>query len=114
MGYPMLIVSIILGVSFFLIGLVLKFFPSKNRGTGYGYRTFRSISDGKLWREGNRFSGKFLLYGSPLSLIICFGINFVFNSMLNVVLQSSVWLILLLLMFITTEKRLKEVDKEPV
>lgn len=110
----MLIVSIVLGVSIFLMGLILKFFPSKNRENGYGYRTFRSISDERLWKEGNGSSGKFLLYGSPLCLIICFGINYSFSSVLNVILQSIVWFILLLSMFIFTEKRLKRVDRNLV
>ncbi|MDY0410567.1 SdpI family protein [Virgibacillus soli] len=108
----MLILSAILGVSFFLIGCILKFFPSRNKDTGYGYRTSRSISDEELWKKGNGFSGKFLLYGSPLGLIICFGINFVSDSVLNVILQSVVWFIFLLSMFMMTEKKLEELEKE--
>lgn len=72
----MLTVSFVLSVSFLIIGLVLKFFSSKNRETGYGYRTNPSISNEKSWKEGNGFSGRFLLYGSLLGIIICIGINY--------------------------------------
>jgi len=107
----MVIISIILGVSLLLLGAVLTFFPSRNKENGYGYRTFRSTSDEKLWEEGNRLSGKVLLYGSPLGLMICLGINIFFNSMLNVMLQFFIWFILLMSMFIMTEKRLIEVER---
>ena len=106
----MLIISIILGVSFFIIGVILKFFPSKKREAGYGYRTYQSVSNQDSWKEGNEFSGRFLLYGSLLGMIICILVNYYFNSVLNIIIQSVVWCVIVVLMIIRTEKRLKAIE----
>ncbi|MEG2935790.1 MAG: SdpI family protein [Clostridium sp.] len=62
--------SIILGVIFMAFGLWLMVYPPKHRNYVIGYRSPISMSCEEAWIEGNRFSGKLLLIGGVIFVII--------------------------------------------
>ncbi len=57
----MLIILTSLGVGFFLVGVLLVFFPPKKINGLYGYRTSRSMQSQEAWDFSQKYSTKIML-----------------------------------------------------
>lgn len=62
--------SITLGTIFMVFGLWLKVYPPKQINHIFGYRSPLSKSSKEAWIEGNKFSGKLLLVGGVIIMIL--------------------------------------------
>lgn len=95
----------------FLFSIVFYFFPAKKINSFYGYRTFRTMQNQKIWDFANvYFNKQFLLY-SGISFLGAFALAFI-NPKLS--WQPMVLLVLCLAVSVVkTEQELnKFFDKE--
>lgn len=72
--------DILAGIIFLLMGLLIKFFPPKNRRKIYGYRSFLSTRNDDTWEEANRFAGKHSLRIAYVLLGIGIAIGILFKT----------------------------------
>ncbi|MBT2572397.1 SdpI family protein [Bacillus sp. ISL-51] len=54
-------VGFIGGMLMAVAGILAKCFPPRSINSVYGYRTRRSMSNGRQWQEGNRFSASLMI-----------------------------------------------------
>ena len=101
----------VIGGLFIFAGTVLKTFPPKSRRL-YGYRTPLSLKSEQNWKEGNKLSAKLLILSGCLILLIDFILLMSFPSKIavRVIVCLLLMIILSILMFVITEKKLKEID----
>ncbi len=104
----MLIILTSMGVGFFLVGVLLVFFPPKTINGLYGYRTSRSMQSQEAWDFSQKYSSKIMLI---LGIIYTsLGILSIFLPRIEEITASliSIGIILLgvFIMFFKTEKEL--------
>lgn len=58
---PALIIPLLVGILFILIGCILNFFPPKKINRYYGYRTPRAMKSKERWDFAQRFSARELI-----------------------------------------------------
>ncbi|MBY8914348.1 SdpI family protein [Bacillus sp. YC2] len=107
-------VGFIGGILMAAAGILVKCFPPKSLNSVYGYRTRRSMSNGRQWKEGNHFSA---------SLMIIFGLfaaaagvasdRFIsINQPFSLILQITYLAAACALTMAMTERRLKNMGGE--
>ncbi|MCQ6264803.1 SdpI family protein [Fictibacillus sp. WQ 8-8] len=107
-----LLFSLLIGVIFVLAGLFMKVKPPAKINPLYGYRTFRSMKNEKLWNEANTYcAGLMIKYGVAMAV---FGVVFsllIKNELAGVFATMGVMLLFIVLLFVKVEKRLKEIGQ---
>jgi len=102
---PMILLPLVLGLIFFIIGWIHLKFPPKKINHTYGYRTKSSMQSQEIWEFAQQFSAKEMIKGGFFFLILA-GLGTMVE--LNEILGTSLMLILLIgfaiLMFNRTEK----------
>ncbi len=107
----------LIGIIFYLIGVIMQRFPPKKIVALYGYRTNASMKNQQTWDEANRFSARWMAsYGIS---IFVFGIilTLIVNTFVTPAKTQSLILgialfisgiVSALLILIVTEKHLKK------
>ncbi|WP_047153211.1 SdpI family protein [Aneurinibacillus tyrosinisolvens] len=105
-------ISVLIGIIFILSGLLLKYKPPRSINAIYGYRTFRSMKNTKLWREGNRYSAEIMVKYGYFFMIIGSLFSVIFKqASVTLLFIMGLMLVLIICMFVRVEKRLKQLDK---
>ena len=104
--------EMVIGGLFIFTEAVLKFFPPKSRSL-YGYRTPLSLKSERNWKESNKLSAKLFILSGCLNVLIDFMLLISFPSKIAVRVIVSLLLMIISSIFIivTTEKKLKEIDR---
>jgi uncharacterized membrane protein len=104
--------EMVIGGFFILAGAVLKIFPPRSRNL-YGYRTPLSLKSERNWKEGNKLSAKLFILGGCLNILIDFMLLMSMPSKIAIRVLVSLLLMIIssIYIIVTTEKRLKEIDR---
>ncbi|MED2970775.1 SdpI family protein [Fictibacillus sp. B-59209] len=107
-----LLFSLLIGVIFVLAGIIMKVKPPTKINPLYGYRTFRSMKNEKLWNEANTYSaGLMMKYGAAMAVIGGVLSLLIKNEQAGVFATMGVMLLFIILLFVKVEKWLKEIDR---
>ena len=82
-----LLMNLLIGLIFFVTGLITHFFPPKKINQLYGYRTPRSMKNQHNWDVAQRFSTKKMIQGSLVLILISF-----FKIFFNPTETTEVWI----------------------
>lgn len=101
--------SFFLGLLFMVFGLLLYYFPPKNRNIIYGYRTQSSLKTPESWAFSQPYAGLRMLVGGAVTMILSIAIH-VGDFRDNFELTAEIILVvgLILYVFITTEAAIKK------
>jgi uncharacterized membrane protein len=103
-----LLIYIILGSTFLLAGLALKFFPPKKINSLYGYRTTLSMTDQKYWDFSQRYSGRLSIALSLIMFVIGISLKLLdINIITALIICVIVTLTTGFLIIFLTEKAIK-------
>lgn len=104
--------SVLIGIIFILTGLLLKHKPPKNINALFGYRTPRSMKNIDLWKEANKYSAEIMIKYGVIMILLGSLISLLFKQYLVAIfLVIGLMLLLIIIMIIRVEKRLKQLDK---
>lgn len=102
---PMILLPLLLGPIFFIVGLIQLKFPPKKINHTYGYRTKNSMKSQEIWEFAQQYSAKEMIKGG-LCFTFLAGIGTVVK--LNEILSTGLVLVLLIgfmiIQFNRTEK----------
>lgn len=102
---PMILAPLVLGLIFFIVGLIQLKFPPKKINHTYGYRTKSSMQSQEIWEFAQQFSAKEMIKGGVFFFLLA-GIGIVVK--LNEILSTSIMLVVLIgfmiFIFSRTEK----------
>lgn len=103
-----LLIYIILGTTFLLAGLALRFFPPKNINALYGYRTTLSMSNQNYWDFSQRYSGRLLIVQGLIILAIGFLFKLLDINVRTAVITCLIIMVTtVILIFFLTQKAIK-------
>lgn len=105
---PLANITLFGGFLFVLVGMIMTKFPPKKINYLYGYRTKSSMKNQESWDFAQKFSSfKMIQYGLFLSFscVLAFITNF--NNFINMLLGLGLLILLVVMLFLTTEKALK-------
>ncbi|WP_240420561.1 SdpI family protein [Paenibacillus periandrae] len=106
--------ALLIGVIFILSGQLLKRKPPKNINAIYGYRTSRSMKNLDLWNEANQYSSKIMINNGYVMIVagclvgMGLGVKYQVAAIFSIM---GMMLLLIIMMFIQVERRLKQLDK---
>ena len=106
---PMILLPLVLGPIFFIVGLILLKFPPKKINHIYGYRTKRSMQNQEIWDFAQQFSAKEMIKGGILfTLLAGVGKVVVLNEILGISLMLVLLIGFMILLFNRTEKAISK------
>ncbi|WP_214072264.1 SdpI family protein [Mucilaginibacter sp. dw_454] len=73
----------LLGIIFFLIGLIMYKFPPKKINKWYGYRTDSSMKNQQTWDEANRYSALLMAKTGLIVIVIGIAITTIVNCLIS-------------------------------
>ncbi|PEG12528.1 hypothetical protein COO04_30490 [Bacillus toyonensis] len=104
-------VSLLIGIIFILISLLLKKRTPTDINAIYGYRTTRSMKNMKLWEAGNKYSAEIMTQNGFIIIILGSIISLFFNSPSTAILLiMGSMLLLIISMIIRVENKLKKLE----
>ena len=106
-----LLMNLLIGLIFFVTGLITHFFPPKKINQLYGYRTPRSMKNQHNWDVAQQFSTKKMMQGSLVLMGSSF-LKMVFNITETVELWIEVVSTIGVVVYVlyTTEIQLKKTE----
>lgn len=106
--------SILAGLLFFSMGMLIRRFPPKTIKTWYGYRTFLSTQNKEMWDCANRYAAYFSRRAGLVLLLIGLMFGFIFDKQTDIFLYLTIGpvIIVALLMAGYTEWYLHETFDE--
>lgn len=107
----------LIGIIFYMAGIIMQRFPPKKINSLYGYRTISSMKNQQTWDEANRFSARWMvgcgmlvfIFGVVLTMVVYIYIEPAKTR--SLILAASLLLSAIvpaILVLIITEKHLKE------
>ena len=109
----LVLLPFLVGTTFLLVGFLMKKRPPKTINHLYGYRTKRSMKDQKTWDFAQQYSAKEMIQaGLYLLAVSIIGWFIHLPEMVTYPLGISIMVVLMILMFVRTEKALKEIEKK--
>jgi uncharacterized membrane protein len=102
-------IPFVLGVIFFVIGVIFYFFPPKKINYIYGYRTSTSMESQEKWDFSQKYSAIKMIQGS-FFLFAVSGLGLLFSLTPNqqVIIGIAALIIHIIGMFYLTEKAIKK------
>lgn len=101
--------SITLATIFMVFGLWLKVYPPKHRNHVFGYRSPLSKRSEEAWIEGNKFSGKLLLVGGFIIMILTLICKYIFpNNHIAMAALQIITVVIMIGSIIWTEMHLRK------
>ncbi len=70
----------LIGIIFFIIGVITQRFPPKHINSLYGYRTSSSMKNQQTWDEANRFSARWMTGCGIVLFIIGIALMLIVNT----------------------------------
>ena len=67
---PLFWIHLLLGPFVLVLVILFRLFPPKKINYLYGYRTPRSMRSQEAWDEGNRYSGKWLVWAATGTCLV--------------------------------------------
>ncbi len=109
----LVLLPFIVGTTFLMVGLLIKKKPPKQINPIYGYRTKRSMKDQKSWDFAQRHSAK-EMSNAGLYLLVFSILGYFIKVPQNISYPVGIGIMLILMvnMFIRTEKALKASQSE--
>jgi len=109
----LVLLPLILGITFLMVSLLMKKKPPKKINPIYGYRTKRSMKDQKSWDFAQQHSAKEMSNaGLYLLIVSLLGYFIKVPQNLSYPIGMGIMLILMVNMFLQTEKALKSRQTE--
>ncbi len=101
-------ISYVLSVNglLFLMSIVFYYFPPKKINKLYGYRTYRTMSNDRIWKEANSTFNLSLLKFSGIGFAAAMLIAFVLPGLIQSWVPMLILSITLIVSIYTTEKTL--------
>lgn len=103
--------SILIGIIFILVALILQKNPPTDINAAYGYRTKRSMKNKELWDAGNKYSAEVMKQNGFIMMLIGSVISILFRYPHTTVAIMVVMLLLIIRLFIRVEKKLKVLEQ---
>ena len=105
---PLFVIPISVGIIFIIAGYVMLKFPPKKINMLYGYRTISSMKNKERWNFAQLYSSKLMInLGLLLALSSVLGLFIKFNQGMNVIIGLGMMFIIVIILFIKTEKAIK-------
>jgi len=96
-----------------IISLLFHLFPPKKSNSFYGYKTYRTQQNQKIWDDANSYFNKILLKYSIVSFLVAVALVFVNPNFMNSWFPMGILFFTVLVCIISTEQYLnKYYDKE--
>ena len=106
---PLFLISATTGIIFIVTSIVISKYPPKKINSIYGYRTRSSMKSKERWDFAQIYSTDLLYkYGASLTFIGILGYFTSFPIVTSTILSLVIMTASLLLLFIKTEKAIKE------
>lgn len=106
---PLFIIPVLTGLIFIIAGFIQYKFPPKKINNLYGYRTARSMRNQASWEFAQLYSSKLLMkLGVLLALSGFIGLIYKPNETLGSVLGLGLMILVVIVLVMKVEKRLKE------
>ena len=107
---PIVIVPLLVGLIFIIMGFITLKFPPKKINHLYGYRTKSSMKSQERWDFAQRYSAKEMIkWGSLYLLTALLGFLPIFKGVLiSTIVAMSTLIVLVVLLFNGTEKAIAE------
>ncbi|MHA7941947.1 SdpI family protein [Formosa sp. 3Alg 14/1] len=97
------------GLIFIVVGIIMYKFPPKKINGIYGYRTSNSMKSQERWDFAQIYSSKQMMkYGGLLSLSGIIGLFFQPSEKTSTVLGLGFMILMVILLLVKVEKKLKE------
>lgn len=108
MSNPLFLIPALTGGIFFLVGLIMKYFPPKEINGLYGYRTNRSMKNKTAWDFAQKYAAaQMLVFGTLLMLFSVLGFYFTLGEETALVIGLGEMLLATLIMIARVEHKLK-------
>ncbi|EJP85790.1 MULTISPECIES: SdpI family protein [Bacillus] len=105
-------VSLLIGIIFILVSILMKKKPPLDVNLMYGYRTKRSMKNKKLWDAGNRYSAEIMIQNGYLIIVLGTIISLVFkNPSTSILLIMGAMILLIISMIVRVENKLKKIER---
>ncbi|MGF9768700.1 SdpI family protein [Bacillus albus] len=103
--------SILIGIIFIFVAIILQKNPPTDINAAYGYRTKRSMKNKELWDAGNRYSTEVMKQNGFIMMFIGSVISILFRYSHTMIAIMIVMLLLIIRLFIRVESRLKILEQ---
>lgn len=108
MSNPLFLIPALTGGIFFLVGLIMKYFPPQEINGLYGYRTNRSMKNKTAWDFAQKYAAaQMLVFGILLMLFSVLGFYFTLGEETALVIGLGEMLLATLIMIARVEHKLK-------
>ena len=108
----LVLLPFLVGTTFLLVGFLMKKRPPKTINHLYGYRTKRSMKNQESWDFAQKYSAQEMVQaGFYLLAVSIIGWFIKLPEMVTYPLGIGIIVVLMILMFVRTEKVLKEINK---
>lgn len=104
MGMPFLT-----GFIFFLVALIMYYYPPKNINSLYGYRTSSSMKSQEIWDFSQRFSSLRMIEGGLFLIVFSFlKLAFSFSVAIEMTISTTALILVVIYLLLTTELAIKK------
>lgn len=112
-----ILTSCVLGLTFIIIGLILRVYPPEHINNSVGYITPFAMKNKDTWYESNRFSGSMLLISGIIFIPLSILIRYLYSNNLTLSMKISLFALFIIIMIsiLFTEIHLRKIfDKNGV
>ena len=104
-----LLIPILTGTIFIIIGLIMLKFPPKKINGLYGYRTSSSMKDQERWDFAQNYSAKEIIkLGGLLMLSSLIGLFYKFKESIAIILGVGLLITMVVILLIRVERAIKK------
>lgn len=105
---PLILVPLLVGPIFIIVGVIMTIFPPKNINMLYGYRTQRSMKNQERWDFAQKYSANQIIkLGTLLLFTTVIGLLFNPSENLGTTIAIGIMIAIIVLLFIRVEKAIK-------
>ncbi|MFA6276170.1 MAG: SdpI family protein [Pedobacter sp.] len=107
-------ITLIVGLIFFIVGLLFKMFPPKKINSIYGYRTSSSMRNLDTWTVANKYSAGLMIFeGIGMTIIGILILMFSGIGTIGTGISVGFVILFVILLIVLTEKHLNNLfDKD--
>lgn len=97
------------GLIFFLVALIMYYYPPKNINSLYGYRTSSSMKSQERWEFSQRFSSLRMIEGGLFLMVFSFlKLAFSFSVAIEMTISITALILVVIYLLLTTELAIKK------
>ena len=106
-------VSLLIGLSMFIMGLITLRFPAKEINYLYGYRTKRSMKNQQAWDLAQKVSTHEMIRSGLIIIVFALsGVIYNASTLIDSIAGTALMLVMILLLFFRTESVLKQLESK--